>query len=307
MAEEKSSKVGIINICNGYLFPPFTTTEWLEQASTSFKPRDSDVFVISYPKSGTHWLTHITYLLEYKEKASKHIIGTYFVVLDIPQVDGVSPPPEIKDNKIPDLTNMRYPKAFIAGKPDPRLFFSHMPFCYLPKNPASKYMYIYRNPKDALVSMYNFFYGGIHSTFHGTFAEFFDYYIENNCFNYCEHVKEYIGHNKDEANIHILCYEQLHLDFKTQVGQIAKFIGCELTEELFDLIAKETNFESMRENTFINGKKFMKEDAHFMATGKVGNWKGFMTEEQSKKIDEILYSKLGKDFVEKHIIFSLEA
>ena len=45
-------------------------------------------------------------------------------------------------------------------------------------------MYIYRNPKDALVSRDNFFYGGIHATFHGTFAEFFDYYIENNCFNF---------------------------------------------------------------------------------------------------------------------------
>ena len=127
-------------------------------------------------------------------------------------------------------------------------------------------------------------------------------------FELWEHVKEYIRHNKDEANIHILCYEQLHLDFKTQVGQIAKFIGCELTEELFDLIVKETNFEFMRKILeIINGQKYMKEDAHFMATGKVGNWKGIMTKEQSKKIDEILYSKLGRNFFEKIIIFFLEA
>ena len=80
------------------------------------------------------------------------------------------------------------------------------------------------------------------------------------------------------------------------MGQIAKFIGCDLIGELCDLIVKETNFEFMLENTFINGKHLMKEDAHFMATGKVGNWKGIMTEEQSKKIDETLYSKLGRNF-----------
>ena len=86
------------------------------------------------------------------------------------------------------------------------------------------------------------------------------------------------------------------------MGQIAKFIGCELTE-LFEMIVIETNFESIRENTFINGKHLMKEDAHFIATWKVGNRRGIMTEEQPKKIDEILYDKLGKDSL-RNIFFS---
>ena len=41
-------KSGII--LKGYLFPPFTTNEWLEQADTIFKPRDTDLFIISIPK-----------------------------------------------------------------------------------------------------------------------------------------------------------------------------------------------------------------------------------------------------------------
>ena len=293
-----------INICHGYLLSPFTTTEWLEQVSISFKPRDSDVFVLSFPKSGTHWLCYIIYLLEYKEKASKKIMGTHVAILDMPQIDFEGQLPEIKSDRQLDLTGMKLPKKFIAALPDPRLFFSHMPNLYLPKNPTSKYLYIYRNPKDALVSMYNFYQGRIYSTFNGTFTDFFNFAIENNCFNYCEHLLGYFEHNKDEANVHILCYEQLHFEFKTQVEGIARFIGCELTEELFELIAKETGFETMRENECINVKHLMKEDSHFMNIGKVGYWKEIMSEEQSDKIDEILLSKLGKDFVEKHIIFN---
>ena len=307
MAEEKTFHKKKINVCNGYLFPPFTTTEWLEQVATSFKPRDSDIFVISYPKSGTHWLTHIAYLLKYKQKAEKPIIGTYFTVLDIPQVEGAAPPPEIKAGKYPDLSKMIFSKEFIAGLPDPRMFFSHIPYLYLPKNPSSKYLYIYRNPKDAVISMYNFFKGGLYNAFEGDFNDFFNVYIEQNCFNYCEHLKGYFEHSKEEANVYILCYEQLHLHFKAKVEEIGKFIGCEVTEELFELILEETNFETMRGNKFINGKFVMKEEAYFMNKGKVGAWKDVLTEEQSKKMDEFLISKLGKDFVEKHIIYSLTA
>ena len=303
MDEVKYSQRKNINICHGYLLPPFTTTEWLEQVSTSFQPRDSDVFVLSFPKSGTHWLCYIIYLLEHKEKASKKIMGTHVAVLDMPQIDFEGQLPEIKSDRPLDLTGMKLPKNFIAALPDPRLFFSHMPHLYLPKNPSSKYLYIYRNLKDALVSMYNFYQGRIYSTFNGTFTDFFNFAIENNCFNYCEHLKGYFEQNKEDENVHILSYEQLQFEFKAQVEGIARFMGCELTDELFELIAKETGFESMRENECINVKHLMKEDSHFMNIGKVGYWREIMSEEQSKKIDEILLSNLGKDFVEKHIIF----
>ena len=115
----------------------------------------------------------------------------------------------------------------------------------------------------------------------------------------------YFEHSKEDANVYILCYEQLQLEFKTKVEEIAQFIGYELTEELYDLIEKETDFESMRENELMNVKHLMKEDSHFMNIGKIGYWRGIMTEEQSDKIDEILLSKLGKKFIEEHIIFSL--
>ena len=46
----------------GILYPPFVPAEHLEKLK-SFPVRADDIFVASYPKSGTHWLVKIVHLL----------------------------------------------------------------------------------------------------------------------------------------------------------------------------------------------------------------------------------------------------
>ncbi|KAI6657287.1 Amine sulfotransferase [Oopsacas minuta] len=306
MAEFQASKKPTIirpNLCKGFLFPPFLTEEWLEQASSIFKPRDTDLFVTSFPKSGTHWLSHIEYLLVCKEKLSKPLAGENATFFDIPQVDELQlVETEGSLSKGEQLKKLRIPKAMISALPDPRLFYTHFPYKFLPKNPATKYLYIYRNPKDVVVSMYNHLSNDVFHSDIGTFDEFFQFYVENNCFNHCEHIKGYFEH-KDDPNFFILSYEDLHKNFKMKVDEIASFLGIELTEELYQLIAKETNFETMRENEFIKGKAFMKEGTSFFPKGKVGTWKSSLSKEQSEKIDEIFLSNIGKDFIKKYITY----
>ncbi|KAI6657289.1 Amine sulfotransferase [Oopsacas minuta] len=303
MAETEGTNKYGVNLCKGYLFPQFLTEEWLEQASSAFNPRGTDLFVISYPKSGTNWLSHIVYLLVSKEKLSKPYHSETATIFEIPQVDELqsdSTTVTFTENK--QMSKFRLTKALVSAIPDPRFFFTHFPYNFLPKNPATKYFYIHRNPKDIFVSMYNHF---SNDTLHPeipSFDEFFQFYVENNCFNYCEHIKSYIEH-KDDPNFFILSYEDLHKNFKMKLGEMATFLGIELTEELYQLITKETNIEAMRENEFINGKALMKEGHSFFPKGKVGTWKSSLSKEQSEKIDEILLSKLGEDFIKKYITF----
>ncbi|KAI6657288.1 Amine sulfotransferase [Oopsacas minuta] len=287
-----------VNICKGYFLPPFVTEEWLEQASSAFNPRETDLFVISYPKSGTHWLSHIVYLLVSKEILSKHYLGEIATVLDIPLGDEV----QLDVRKVGQLSKLRSTEALVSSMPDPRLFFTHFPYEFLPKNPIAKYIYIYRNPKDAIISMHSYLQNNLHYEGIGSFDEFFQFYIENNCFNYCEHIKSYIEH-KDDPNFFILSYEDLHKNFKMKVTEISNFFDIELTEELYELIVKETNFETMRENIFINNKSTMKEGTTFYLKGKVGRWKSSLSQGQSEKIDEILLSKLGEEFIKQYIIY----
>lgn len=46
-------------IINGVSVPFFATPELREQLKSGFKPRPSDIFIITYPKSGTTWLQNI--------------------------------------------------------------------------------------------------------------------------------------------------------------------------------------------------------------------------------------------------------
>ena len=308
MAEKYEPKANRLNLCNGYIFPMFLTKEWLEKASNSFTPRDTDIFVSSFPKSGTHWLAHIVYLIKKREKLSQSYLPNHAIFFDSPPQDEDDSPPikitkgdvAVIENKNPVLMT----ESQIEAIPDPRFFFTHFPFPYLPKtNPNTKFLYIYRNPKDLVLSMYNHFSNDKRDSFQGTFDEFFEFFIEKNCFNYSNHIKTFIEH-KSDPNLYIISYEELHTDFKNKIGEIAKFLECELTEELYELVVKETNFEAMRENKFINGKYIMKEGTHFINKGKVGNWKTNLTQEQSTRIDMLINSQLEEEFVKKYISYS---
>ena len=301
MAESKVPKK--INIVKGYLFPPFLTEEWLETASSVFKPRDTDIFVVSNPKSGTHWLSYIVYMIKQKEKLSQRYLFGAATFLELPQVDKAEIDPAGKAPNMKDVAKFTITKEALAALPDPRFFFTHFPYGNLPKNPAAKYLYINRNPKDIVVSLFHHVTNKKFDSFVGTFDEFFQMYMEKNCFNYCEQMKEYINH-RDDPNLFVLSYEELQAQFKVKVNEIATFLEVDLTEEHFELIAKETTFGVMRENQFINFSPYMKEGTHFFPKGKVGTWKTTLSEEQSKKMDEFLLAKLGEDFVKKHITFS---
>ena len=299
MAEKTAVVLEPATAFKGYLFPPFTTNEWLEEAKKVFKPRDSDVFIVSYQKSGTYWLSYIVYFLINKEKITKNFVSNYINILDTPQVDAI--PAETMEDF--NLGNKRILKSFIENFPDPRIFMTHFPYEYLPQNPNAKYLYIYRNPKDIVVSAFNHLSNSIYKPYQGTFEQFFDLFIETNLFNFCKHFKGFLEH-KDDPNYFILSYEELKRDFKTKVQEIAVFLDIELTEELYTLIEKETAFETMKANIFVNAEHTMKKGTSRYPIGLVGTWKKTLNNEQSDKIDQMLLSGLGEKMVKKYFIFS---
>ena len=296
MAEKKETK---LNLLNGYLFPSYTTIEWLEEAKKTFKPRDTDLFIVSFSKSGTHWLAYTIYFLIYKEKLTKSFFPNYANFFEIPQVDAI----QTTEGKITKREEMKVLKSTIASQTDPRIFTTHFPYEHLPCNTKTKYLYIYRNPKDVVISTYHHIYNSIHGAYQETFEVFFDTFIETDLFNFCMHFKAYLEH-KDDPNYFILSYEELKRNFKTKVQEISTFLSIELTEELYALIEKETEFETMKANDFINSNHIMQKGVSFFPKGVIGTWKSTLSKEQSEKIDQILLSGLGEEMVKKYFIFS---
>ena len=62
MATISSSFITSHQRIDGILYPPFVDKDHLEKLK-SFKLRPEDVFIVCYPKSGTHWLMKIVSLI----------------------------------------------------------------------------------------------------------------------------------------------------------------------------------------------------------------------------------------------------
>ena len=112
-----------------------------------------------------------------------------------------------------------------------------------------------------------------------------------------------------EPNTLFLSYEDLHTNFKCKIEEIANFLGLKLTEKVFELIARDSEFEKMKDSKFFYYSGVVRErgngnDLH-VRKGVVGGWRNVLTPEQSQKLDETIEIKLRKCSIREKLIFDL--
>ncbi|XP_049993966.1 amine sulfotransferase-like isoform X1 [Alexandromys fortis] len=101
--------------------------------------RDDDVFIVTYPKSGTVWTQQILSLIYFEG----HRNNTENI---------------LTAERAP-FFEYKHPSVDYAKMPSPRVFCTHLPYYLVPKvfkNKIVKILYIYRNPKDVLTSFFYF-------------------------------------------------------------------------------------------------------------------------------------------------------
>ncbi|NWI00818.1 ST4A1 Sulfotransferase, partial [Tichodroma muraria] len=178
---------------NGVRLPPFCRGKMEEIAN--FPVRDSDVWIVTYPKSGTGLLQEVVYLVS--QGADPDEIGLMNIDEQLPVLEYPQPGLDI----IKELTS-------------PRLIKSHLPYRFLPSdlhNGNSKVIYMARNPKDLVVSYYQFHRSLRTMSYRGTFQEFCRRFMNDKLGygSWFEHVQEFWEHHMD-ANVLFLKYEDMH-------------------------------------------------------------------------------------------------
>ena len=277
MAETSSSagSESPYHLINGLKVPKFVAQEEYDKLKT-LKLYSDDVWIVTYPKCGTTWTQQIVKLIRNNGEHDGMKITS-----SVPWLEAITIYPEVK---IEELTR-------------PRAFKSHFPYSLMPCGPPHttpcKYIFVVRNPKDVAVSLYFH----IQKFCPCSWDSFWNKYVSGDLpfGNYFDHLLEWWPRRNDK-NVLFMKFEDMKKDLKRCVSEIASFMGVSVTSDVIDKIADMTSFEKMKEDNTTNyswEKWAQKPDiASFMRKGIVGDWKNFLSLEQSAEMDVICATRL---------------
>ncbi|XP_038978919.1 flavonol 4'-sulfotransferase-like [Phoenix dactylifera] len=262
----------------------------------NFKARPDDIFVVSYPKSGTTWLKALSFAT---------MTRTQYPLAHHPLLS-------FNPHDCVLLVEECFQKGLISkieALPSPRILAIHMPHSLLPDSMTSsscRFVYICRDPKDTLVSMWHFREKSRPKTVEPTpFAEAFEAFCEGtSAFGAMwDHVLEYWRASlRSPERVLFLKYEEMMDEPVGNVRRLAEFMGCPFTEEeekggVVEEIVKLCSFEKLKslEANKVGtqgGPGFVVTNDSFFRKGGGGDWKNHMSPEMARRLDAITQQKL---------------
>lgn len=244
-----------------------------------FQAKDGDLLIVTYPKSGTTWMSEIVDLMLHNGDVTKTQRGAIY--------DRVP----FLEFAVPDMPSGT---ETLDARASPRVIKSHLPVHLLPSSfweKKCKIIYVARNPKDVLVSYYHFYRMAIVHPDPGTFEEYLQMFIEGKvAFGpWSDHVKGW-WKIRQEKNVLYLFYEDMLEEPKRELRKVMKFIGKDLPEDVLEKIHQRTNFQAMKENQMANystiPSSVMDHNVSpFMRKGICGDWKNELTVAQNEILD----------------------
>ena len=286
-AQEKDKNPYGLSFYKGLLFLNKTISE-IEGIGT-MEIRENDIWVCSFPRSGTtltQELVYLTQTLDFKT-ANTVQLDARFPIIDIKTQ---------KENPIPGGLEE------VQKRPSPRFVKCHLHHFLLPeqlKEGKGKVIYTARNLRDAMWSMYQFtcFMGAVMP-----FDKYFEYFMASRLpyTPWGRHVREFWDH-KDDGNILFLKFEDTVRDMPGTVRKIARFLDRQLSDDDIDKICEHCSIGNMKKNEMTNLTYFKQHttlnlsETHggHVNTGTGGAWRGRMTEEMDMLIQEMIEKHLA--------------
>ncbi|KAM4651439.1 sulfotransferase 2B1-like [Discoglossus pictus] len=261
--------------------PGSYSEEILNFAENEFQVLDDDVYIVTYPKSGTNWMIEILSLL--KKQGDPSWCNSVLIWLRSPWYETKEGQSQIKDV-------LR-----------PRVLTSHLPYHIFAKSyftSKAKIIYVLRNPKDILVSLFHFAKIICHYKDPGSFQEYLEDFLKGNVLysSWFDHVKGWMK-MKGDSRFFFITYEELQQDLRGSVVKICKFLGKEFDDSVIDSVVENSSFKVMKENKMSNyslsPQEFMDHTKGlFMRKGISGDWKNYFTIAQSEHFDSVYQEKM---------------
>jgi aryl sulfotransferase len=272
----------------------FDSTVW-----NDFRFRDDDVIISTYAKSGTTWTQQIV----------GQILFNGATDVDVPMLspwlDLRIPPAQMKLEALEAQTNRRFVKT-------------HLPVDALVFSPKAKYLYIGRDGRDVVWSLYNHhvmaneaWYAALNDTpgLVGPKIErtdldvvsYFHQWMEKDGFPFWslwENVRSWWA-IRDLPNIKFVHFNDLKRDLSGEMRGIAEFLGAKVDDAKWPAIVEHCSFDYMKKHAALSaplGGALWEGGAEtFINKGTNGRWRDLLTKEDAAAYEARAENELGAE------------
>ncbi|XP_049544014.1 luciferin sulfotransferase-like [Anopheles darlingi] len=300
---DRNEEQYIIVQCNDYGDVPINLPGWkpepicltkhyprVAESIKQMQVRPDDVWIVTYPKSGTTWTQELVWLvchgLDY-QKAQEISLEERFPFIEL---GGIRELP-VTMNPLRDAFEM----------PSPRFIKSHLPPAFLPNalwTVQPKLVHVRRNPKSVAVSYYHHSvsldcYRGTLENFVRSMMNELSYYSP-----YHRHLIEYS--ELRYPNMLSLCFEDMKRDLPETIRKVCQFFNkTDYSEAQLLQLAEHLSFDKMRENAAVNKRdwvaynlrqtnrsdKLNDGNMQFIRRGEVDGWRNEMPKSLVEEFD----------------------
>ena len=272
----------------------FDSTIW-----DDFEFRDDDIVISTYAKSGTTWMQQIIAQMLFNGDPDLEVAQMS------PWMDLRVPPKEVK-------------LAAVAEQTHRRVLKTHLPVDALVFSPKAKYIYIGRDGRDVVWSLYNHhananekWYGALNDTPGRVgppispppedIRQYWREWLERDGYpfwSFWDNVRTW-WETRSLPNVMFVHFAELKSDMPGTMRRIAEFLDITFDESRWDSIVEYCTFNWMKANATKSvplGGAFWDAGAEvFINKGVNGRWSSTLTPEESTEYETIAAEKLGRE------------
>lgn len=275
----------------------------------AYRPRDGDIVIATYPKSGTTWMQQIVGLLIFQSPEPRKI-GEISPWLDRRTADGA-------DSLMGRLDQQSH-RRFIK---------SHVPFDGMPIYEEVRYIHVARDGRDACLSYHNHCLAFIEQRLAefdtaglgdetirrpyprapGVPREFFARWltegvgseVDGTPFGSWFNCERSWWSERARLNVLMVHYRDLKTDLEGEMRRVAGFLDIDVPEQLWPSLVKAATFDEMRRQGEIlqpiMGRNLKGGSDTFFQRGENDRWRGVLTDEDCAAFAKLCHERLEPD------------